>query len=127
MKFLIESKSNKIFCFVLGAGGGGGGGGEFFFFAGVTGARISELFLQRILIKKIFLGGRGGGGGGGRGMLELMIFFWGGGDRWTDRPKPICQSSSSRTTTVQNYFEIHALMYILWPGQAQYMTTLTII
>ena len=63
MKFLIESKSNKIFCFVLGAGGGGGGG-EFFFFAGVTGARISELFLQRILIKKIFLGGRGGGGGG---------------------------------------------------------------
>ena len=32
MKFLKESKSKKIFCFVLGARGGGGE-----FFAGVTG------------------------------------------------------------------------------------------
>ena len=30
-------------------------------------------------------------------------------------------------TTVQNYFEIHALLYKLWPGQAQYMTILTFI
>ena len=34
---------------------------------------------------------------------------------------------SSRTTTVQNYFEIHAKMYKLWPGQAQNMTILTFI
>ena len=27
-----------------------------------------------------------------------------------------------KTTTVQNYFEIHAEMYRLWPGQAQSMT-----
>ena len=32
---------------------------------------------------------------------------------------------SSRKPTVQNYFEIHAQMYKLWPGQAQYMTILT--
>ena len=29
--------------------------------------------------------------------------------------------------TVQNYFEIHALMYKLWSGQAKYMTILTFI
>ena len=32
---------------------------------------------------------------------------------------------SSRTTTVPNYFEIHALMYKLWPAQAQFMTLLS--
>ena len=36
-------------------------------------------------------------------------------------------SPSQRATTVQNYFEIHAQMYQLWPGQAQYMTILTFI
>ena len=59
-------------------------------------SRISEFFFTKNpnLQKKIFfLVGGGGGGGGGRR---------------TDRPKPICQFSSSRTTTVQNYFEIHA-------------------
>ena len=40
MKFLKESISKKCFCFVLGAGGGS------FFFAGVTGARVSELFYK---------------------------------------------------------------------------------
>ena len=34
---------------------------------------------------------------------------------------------SSRTTTVQNYFEINAKLYKLWPGQAQNMTILTFI
>ena len=33
--------------------------------------------------------------------------------------------SFTRATTVQNYFEIHAYMYKLWPGQAQCMTILT--
>ena len=42
MKFLKESKSQKKFLFCF---GGGGGGGEFFF-AGVTGARVSELFYK---------------------------------------------------------------------------------
>ena len=32
-----------------------------------------------------------------------------------------------KTTTVQNYFEIHASKYKLWPGQAQFMTILTFI
>ena len=98
MKFLKESIS-KFFCF---GGGGGGCGGR--------GARVSELFYKESPNLRFFFLGGGGGGG-----------------RRTVRPKPICQFSSSRTTTVQNYFEIHALMYMLWPGQAQYMTTLTII
>ena len=42
MKFLKESKSQKIF-FVLFWGRGRGGG---VFFAGVTGARVSELFYK---------------------------------------------------------------------------------
>ena len=86
------------------------------------------------LKKKLFFS-RGGGGGRGSRISDfflqknpkLQLFFFWGGDRWTDRSIPICQFSSSRTTTLQNYFEIHALMYMLWPGQAQYMTTLTII
>ena len=46
--------------------------------------------------------------------LKKKFFFYfflgggGGGGSWTDRPKPICQLSSSRMSTVQNYFEIHA-------------------
>ena len=68
--------------------------------------------------------------------LFFFFFFWGGGgvgggDRWTDRPKPICQFSSSRTTTVQNYFEIHALMYMLWTSSIydhfnHYLTPVTL-
>ena len=38
MKFLKESKSKKFFLFCFGGGGGG--------FAGVTGARVSELFYK---------------------------------------------------------------------------------
>ena len=57
MNFLKES--NPIF--FLGGGGGGGGSGV----GGGGGARVSEFFLQRILIKKFW-----GEGWGGRGMIE---------------------------------------------------------
>ena len=53
------------------------GRGEFFF-AGVTGARVSELFLQRILIKKFFWGE--GGGGKGDARANNFFFFGGGGE-----------------------------------------------
>ena len=81
--------------------------------------------------KKIIF--RGWGWQAGGGMYVCVCFDgWGGGrgggggwrvDGWTDeRPKPICKSTSSpsnyvnkcfeghffsKTTTVQNYFEIH--------------------
>ena len=129
--FYKESKSKKkeiLFFFVWGWVGEGGS----------EVAKLSDFFTKNPnLKKKLFFGGGGGGvGGGGSRISEFFLqriqiyncfFFLGGGGRWTDRPKPICQFSSSRTTTVQNYFEIHALMYMLWPGQAQNMTTLTII
>ena len=79
-------------------------------------ARLSDFFYKESKSKKNFFWV---GGGGGRGSRISFFFFykeskstkkklWGRGGIWTDRPKPICQFSSSRTTTVQNYFEIHA-------------------
>ena len=61
--------------------------------------------------------------------MTILTFIWPLWP-WPSTYLKICfkwHFSSWRTTTMQNHFEIHAKMYKLWPGQAQFMTILTFI